>query len=102
MIFLRIFSAWRMDLVVEKTLKVHQGKIEAKRQQLLGVQQMFRNFALQLESGIKAQGDSTPLGPPPDGYKYKKQMTRGADGAVSLPDIHKKPYADGDRPRSRG
>jgi len=94
MLYLKIFGAWRLDTRIEKLLKVHQGRIDGKRSQLLGVQQMFRNFAMQLESNIQSGGDSNrdlAMGPPPN---YKKGMQKKNEGSVSLPDIHKKPGYD--------
>merc|ERR1719263_442546 len=94
MLYLKVWGAWRIDTMMEKMLKHHQGRIDGKRSQLLGVQQMFRNFAQQLESNIQAGQDSNrdlSGGVPPG---YKKQYVRGvtrSEQAMSLPDIHAKP-----------
>jgi hypothetical protein len=91
MIYLQVWGAWRIETQMEKMLKHHQGRIDGKRQQLLGVQQMFRNFAQQLESNISAGQDSNrdlAAGVP---QSYKKQYVRGmtkTEGTTSLPDIH--------------
>jgi len=88
MLYLKIFGAWRLDTSIERQLKTHQVRIDGKRQQLVGVQQMFRNFAKQLESNIQSGGDSNrdlAMGPP-----AKKKMERN-DGSVSLPDINARP-----------
>mmetsp|Transcript_119635 Transcript_119635/g.194610 ORF Transcript_119635/g.194610 Transcript_119635/m.194610 type:complete len:173 (+) Transcript_119635:1-519(+) len=94
MTLLRHFNAWRLDATVERLLRQNQGRIDSKRQQLLQVQQMFRNFAVQLEAGIKSGADSDrdlALGPPRsfEHGKSRKQMTK-SEGSVSLPDIHQK------------
>jgi len=94
MLYLKVFGAWRLDTKIEQLLKVHQGRIDGKRQQLVAVQQMFRNFAKQLESNIQSGGDSNrdlALGPP---SKYKSKSAK-PDGSVSLPDIHSKPGSAG-------
>merc|ERR1712125_244460 len=51
--FMQDFNAWKLDTRMEKTLAYHGASIDSKRQQLVMVQQMFRNFAVQLESGLK-------------------------------------------------
>merc|ERR1719183_1059846 len=81
MLYLKVFGAWRLDTKIELTLKTHQSRIDGKRQQLLGVQQMFRNFAMQLETNIQSGADSNrdlAAGPPP-GSKKKGGMTK-SDG----------------------
>jgi len=92
MLYLKIFGAWRLDCSVEKLLKVHQGRIDGKRQQLVGVQQMFRNFAKQLESNIQSGGDSNRelAAGPPSRQKGRTSLQK-TEGTVSLPDIHSKP-----------
>merc|ERR1719223_980368 len=104
MIQLRVIVAWRLDARVEATLKVHHSKIDAKRQQLVGVQYMFRNFAKQLEAGL-ADGADT-------GRDFKdvsiprKRMYRGQEASQSLPDIAQKPSSRspvvGGTPKSGG
>lgn len=94
MLYLKVWGAWRLDTKVEKMLKHHGNRIDGKRQQLLGVQQMFRNFAMQLEQNIQSGADSSRAlgdGPPPS-YKQKKSRSmHKSEGSVSLPDIHAKP-----------
>jgi hypothetical protein len=90
MLYLKMFGAWKLHTRTEQLLKQHMLKIEAKREQLTKVQQMFKNFAKQLESNIQAGADSNRNladGPP---AKYKARRSMG-DGSVSLPDIHSKP-----------
>merc|ERR1740117_2087705 len=84
MLYLKIFGAWRLDTRIEQSLKQHQGRIDGKRQQLVGVQQMFRNFAKQLESNIQSGGDSNrdlSMGPP-----AKQKNEQGS--RLSLPAGH--------------
>jgi len=101
MLYLKVFGAWRLHTHLEQKQKAHQSRIDGKRQQLVGVQQMFRNFAKQLESNIQA-GDSGRLGGKEDIEKNAKYKSRGPSrntmalddskyGSVSLPDIHSKP-----------
>jgi hypothetical protein len=106
MLYLKVWGAWRLDFQVEKVLRKHQNRIDGKRQQLVSVQQMFRNFAKQLESNIQAGNDDVDLklgagefGPANPGFLQKRAscppMSRKNDGAVSLPDIHSKPGSSG-------
>mmetsp|Transcript_22869 Transcript_22869/g.36554 ORF Transcript_22869/g.36554 Transcript_22869/m.36554 type:complete len:560 (-) Transcript_22869:227-1906(-) len=100
MLYLKVWGAWKLETRVEQILKLNQGRIDGKRQQLLGVQSMFRNFAVQLENNIAQGADSNrdlAMGPPPT---YKKQYVRGmtrTEQTVSLPDIHSKPGSNAGR-----
>jgi hypothetical protein len=58
MIYMKMFAAWKLDTKVEIAHRFHSGKIDGKRQQLIGVQHMFKKFAAQLESGLKETDDS--------------------------------------------
>merc|ERR1719240_1862077 len=92
MLYLKVFGAWRLDTQIEKTLRKHQNRIQGKRDQLLGVQQMFRNFAQELEKSMSAQKNDDSIrnlkeGPPAG---FKRSMKKNY-GSVSLPDIHQKP-----------
>jgi hypothetical protein len=91
MLYLKIWGAWKLETRMEQLMKKNQARIEGKRHQLLGVQSMFRDFAVKLESNIAQSADSNrePLGPPPSTYKkqYNRGMTR-TEQTVSLPDIH--------------
>jgi len=102
MLYLKVFGAWRLHTHLEQKQKQHQTRIDGKRQQLVGVQQMFRNFAKQLESNIQA-GDSGRLGGAEDIGTNAKSKSRGPSrntmamddakygGSVTLPDINSKP-----------
>lgn len=86
MVLRRHWNAWRLHARLEGTLAQYAAKIEAKKQQLYQVQQMFRQFAAKLEAGLR-EDDVT------DHKLHKKKtanyggMSRN-DGSVSLPDIH--------------
>lgn len=80
-IYLRIFTAWKLDAKTEATMHKYQSRIEAKKQQLLGVQTMFRNFATQLESSLKDSDNSAREA------KYNQRISK-KEGSVSLPNIH--------------
>lgn len=82
------FSSWKLDSTMERSVRGYHTKIDAKRGQLVGVQQMFRNFASQLESGAKEGKDSSRIFAPDS---KKKMPNKGDQGSVSLPDIKKSP-----------
>jgi hypothetical protein len=94
-IILRCWNAWRLDTRVEATLRQFHGKIEAKRKQLVGVQEMFRSFANELESGLKRGAESTRGEIAPAVLKG-----RGFAKSDSLPDINQK-LSSGRRQQSR-
>jgi len=104
MLLLRCFQSWRMDSSMERNMKQHQSRIDAKRSQLVGVQHMFRKFAEQLESGIsqdKGSKDSARLFD--QNSKGKRKLSKGDQNSVSLPEI-KKPGSGrtSSRPGSQG
>merc|ERR1719160_1487957 len=77
---------WTEVTKVERMLRYYGNRIEGRKHQLQGLQTMFRNFATQLETGLK---DGTPR----DGGAIKngsKGMKKN-DQSVSLPNIHKPP-----------
>jgi hypothetical protein len=78
---------WQEFTKVERLLRYYSGRIEGRKHQLHGLQTMFRNFATQLESGLK---DGTPR----DGASIKngssKKLSKN-EQSVSLPNIHKPP-----------
>jgi hypothetical protein len=83
---LRCWGAWKSDTKIMAVHRSYHHKVEAKRNQLLGVQQMFRNFASELESGLK--GSLSSRG---DMWERPKQgiANKGPKpGGVSLPDIN--------------
>merc|ERR1712039_664792 len=79
---LTCFYSWRLEAVLSANHRTNQAKVDSKRQQLLGVQQMFRQFAQQLEAQLKGStGDDSARG-----LKYAR--TNKNHGACSLPDIN--------------
>jgi len=82
MVLRRHWNAWRLHARLEGTLAQYQAKIEAKKQQLYQVQQMFRKFAAQLEAGLREDVTDHKLA-----KKSQKTMNRGNEGSVSLPNI---------------
>merc|ERR1740129_2104099 len=89
-LLLRVFHSWNNDSTMERKMREHHHKIDAKRQQLVGVQQMFRNFAAKLESGLN-QGKDGKNGPDSsrifnDRTAVKKKAAKD-EGTRSLPEI---------------
>mmetsp|Transcript_99584 Transcript_99584/g.316106 ORF Transcript_99584/g.316106 Transcript_99584/m.316106 type:complete len:584 (+) Transcript_99584:72-1823(+) len=82
---LRLWAAWKMYVKLESSTGHYKAKIDGKKSQLLGVQQMFRRFATELESNFRAGGDTTRdiRDGPPVGRRLQK-----SEGSVSLPDIN--------------
>jgi len=84
------WSAWKLDTRMEKQLRYYHLKIEGKRKQLLGVQDMFRNFANELEGGLRKAGAESTRGDAP--AVLKDRGLHKSASAVNLPDIHKKTH----------
>merc|ERR1712159_467353 len=70
---------------VERLLRYYTNRIDGKKHQLQGLQTMFRNFATQLETGLK---EGTPR---TDALKNGGRKMSKTEGSVSLPNIHKPP-----------
>lgn len=87
-LLIRMLCSWRMETKMEGVLRLHHAKMEAKRSQLLGVQQMFRTFATQLEAGLRGGDDSSRVDRKVDDRAEKRRLSK-SDGTVSLPDIHR-------------
>jgi hypothetical protein len=79
-VLLRNFSFWAIDTKLERIQNHYSGKMESKKEQLKSVQHLFKNFAHQLDQGLKA--DDSARGS--DGRRKRD------DGAVTLPDIGKR------------
>merc|ERR1739848_212816 len=77
---LKHFSAWATDTKLERIMKHYNSKMESKKQQLQSVQHLFKNFATQLDQGLK-EGDTA---------RDSSSRRRKEDGSVSLPDINAK------------
>jgi hypothetical protein len=88
-LLLRVLSAWMIEFKVAHVEKYYEKKISGKRQQLSKVHTLFKDFANQLESGLKTNdGDSSGRTGrrTTEGRKFVKDS-----GSVSLPDIHQRP-----------
>jgi hypothetical protein len=55
---LKHFSAWATDTKLERIMRHYNSKMDNKKQQLQSVQHLFKNFATQLDQGLKGEGDS--------------------------------------------
>eukprot|EP00913_Durusdinium_trenchii_P024523 g23021.t1 len=51
-LLLEVFENWRIDCAMEMTIARNEGRIDAKRQQLSSIRQMFRTFAQQMTTSI--------------------------------------------------
>jgi hypothetical protein len=57
-----IFSYWKREMLVERMRRYAREKNNKKKQQLVGVKGLFKNFANELEAGLK---EGTPRTEPP-------------------------------------
>merc|ERR1719388_656966 len=78
---------WAEYCKVERLLRYYSNRVEGKKHQLQGLQTMFKNFASQLESGLK---EGTPRDSAAIKNGSKSKMSK-SEGSVSLPNIHKPP-----------
>lgn len=85
---MEMFENWMIDSSVEGTVTRNQGKVDAKRQQLASVHQMFRSFAQQLESSLKKSVEAEKLERTAP-LRRTRTLHKMDTGSVSLPDIHK-------------
>jgi len=104
-VMLRGFGDWMLFSKVEGSHRSCQDEVEAKRQQLLGVQSMFRNFATQMESGLKASQAETDRNVRGQRiinqmYQEHKDKLTKSEGTLSLPDINHKPSSGRKLPSS--
>lgn len=99
----RCFNSWRMDAKLEHTMKMYHLKIDAKRNQLVGVQTMFRNFAEKLESGLNKGQDSSRIFDNTS-IRAKRKVSKTDQNSLSLPEIKNKPSSGrtSSRPVSSG
>jgi len=81
----RCMNSWKLDSKMELTIKTYHAKIDAKRGQLVGVQQMFRNFAQQLEGGIGDSGTNSAR-TFDNNTRVERKMKKDGN-SLSLPDI---------------
>lgn len=105
MLLLRCFNSWRLDCTMERTMKMYHLKIDAKRQQLVGVQHMFRKFAEQLEGGMNKDSgkDTSRLFDGHNSHRKHRNMSKNQN-SLSLPEIKNKPSSGrtSSRPVSSG
>merc|ERR1711934_662111 len=78
-VMLKHFSAWATDTKLERIMRHYNSKMEGKKQQLQSVQHLFKNFATQLDQGLKGEGDSA-----------RNSGSRRNKDESQLPDIQKK------------
>merc|ERR1712224_1130452 len=71
-LMLKHFSAWATDTRMERIMRHYNSKMEGKKHQLQSVQHLFKNFANQLDQGLK--GDDSA----------RDSSSRREDGPVSL------------------
>mmetsp|Transcript_146837 Transcript_146837/g.259511 ORF Transcript_146837/g.259511 Transcript_146837/m.259511 type:complete len:552 (-) Transcript_146837:223-1878(-) len=94
---MRVFGNWLLETKTNRVTNWFNQKIESKRRQLQGVQDLFKRFAMQLEQNLGAEDDSssrtfTGRTSGARGKLSRRGMPpKNADGAVSLPDIHNRP-----------
>mmetsp|Transcript_158335 Transcript_158335/g.275073 ORF Transcript_158335/g.275073 Transcript_158335/m.275073 type:complete len:552 (-) Transcript_158335:233-1888(-) len=94
---MRVFGNWLLETKTNRVTNWFNQKIESKRRQLQGVQDLFKRFAMQLEQNLGGEDDSssrtfTGRTSGARGKLSRRGMPpKNADGAVSLPDIHNRP-----------
>jgi len=76
------FARWSADTKLERIMRHYSTKMESKKEQLQSVQHLFKNFAQQLDQGLKGETDS--------GRDQQGSRRRREDGGVTLPEIQKK------------
>merc|ERR1712193_191862 len=89
-LYIHSFLLWTEFCRVERLLRYYSMRVESKKHQLQGLQNMFITFATQLEQGLK---DGTPRDTA--AIKNGSKKMNKTDGSVSLPNIHKPPSASG-------
>jgi hypothetical protein len=85
-LYIHSILLWQEFCKVERLLRYYGNRMDSKKHQLQGLQTMFRNFATQLETGLKE-------GTPRDAASIKagsKKLSK-TEGTVSLPNINKPP-----------
>jgi hypothetical protein len=76
---------WQEFTKVERLLRYYGNRVEHKKHQLTGLQSMFRNFANQLETGLK---EGTPRDQA--ALKSGNRKLSKSENTVSLPNIQQK------------
>lgn len=80
-LMLKHFANWSCDTKLERIMRYYNSKMDAKKSQLQSVQHLFKNFATQLDQGLKGDTDSA---------RDSGSRRRKDDGGVTLPDIQKR------------
>lgn len=91
-ITMRVFGNWLLETKTNRVTNWFTHKIESKRRQLQGVQDLFKRFAMQLEQNLGAEessGRTARSGA--RGKLSRRGLTKNVEGTVSLPDIHNRP-----------
>lgn len=88
---LRMYNAWKVESGSNRVAKHYEKKYESKKRQLMGVQNLFKSFAMQLEQNLGQDDDSSSRS-----YRRNKKnvvegrstsISKGPEGIVSLPAI---------------
>jgi len=89
---LKMLNHWQIVVKCGSVDAMYTRKLESKRKQLAGVQNLFKTFAQQLEHGINVDGENSSRGNSGRGEhkssRKHRTMNKGSEGSVSLPDIH--------------
>jgi len=86
----RVFNFWLIETKANRIENHYNSKYESKRRQLQGVQNLFKSFAMQLEQNLGGDDDSSSRTNRRSKHNKDKGLSKGAEGTVSLPDIHQK------------
>jgi len=89
----RVFNYWIIETKANRIESHYNSKYESKRRQLAGVQNLFKSFAMQLEQNLGGDDDSSSRTFRKSKKGMSSRMSKGAEGSVSLPDIHQRPQA---------
>jgi len=95
---MRVFGNWLLETKTNRVTNWFNQKIESKRRQLQGVQDLFKRFAMQLEQNLGAEDDSSSRTFTGRTSGARGKLSRRGmpqkhvdGGSVSLPDIHNRP-----------
>eukprot|EP00440_Ansanella_granifera_P033065 gb/GFBE01035876.1/.p1 GENE.gb/GFBE01035876.1/~~gb/GFBE01035876.1/.p1 ORF type:complete len:559 (+),score=154.62 gb/GFBE01035876.1/:1-1677(+) len=96
----RHLIAWVIQTKVVRVQHHYSRKLDTKRKQLQGVQQLFQTFASQIEKNLDVEDDEdrgtyrssrdSKRDRKSKGHHSHSGLQKGAPGTVSLPDIHQK------------
>eukprot|EP00931_Biecheleriopsis_adriatica_P119773 TRINITY_DN94969_c0_g1_i1.p1 TRINITY_DN94969_c0_g1~~TRINITY_DN94969_c0_g1_i1.p1 ORF type:complete len:558 (+),score=169.34 TRINITY_DN94969_c0_g1_i1:100-1773(+) len=86
--------AWMMQTKVVRLNMYYTKKLDTKRKQLVGVQNLFHSFASQIEANLDVEDDDNDLKQKPqNSHDHSQRKSKGmkSHGTVSLPSINSKP-----------